>query len=91
VTALMFWRVGPRPRRYGPGRNRGVGPRRLDRAAAGAAAWFATGAVERVRHAAGHQVYDGSFSGAVHVGEGVTAALLRRHGIDVLTTLPDEG
>ena len=28
-------------------------------------------------------VYDGSFSGKRHVGEGVTAAHLRRHGIAV--------
>lgn len=28
-------------------------------------------------------VYDGTFSGATHPGAGVTAALLRRHGIDV--------
>jgi uncharacterized protein YbbK (DUF523 family) len=39
----------------------------------------------------GHQVYDGSFSGSVRIGEGATAALLRRHGMNVLTTLPDEG
>jgi uncharacterized protein YbbK (DUF523 family) len=31
------------------------------------------------------QIYDGSFSGSLSAGDGVTAALLRRHGITVLT------
>ncbi len=30
-------------------------------------------------------IYDGSFAGRRHVGSGVTAALLRRHGIDVFS------
>lgn len=30
-------------------------------------------------------VYDGSFSGVLRPGDGVTAALLRRHGIKVIT------
>ena len=32
-------------------------------------------------------LYDGSFSGRRHAGEGVTAALLRRHGIAVFSDL----
>ncbi|MDO5117565.1 MAG: DUF523 domain-containing protein [Eggerthellaceae bacterium] len=35
-----------------------------------------------------HQIYDGSFSGTLIDGEGVFAALLREHGIQVLE--PDE-
>ena len=31
------------------------------------------------------QVYDGAFSGALRPGDGVTAALLKQHGIRVLT------
>ena len=31
------------------------------------------------------QIYDGTFSGNLGVGDGVTAALLRRHGINVTT------
>jgi uncharacterized protein YbbK (DUF523 family) len=31
------------------------------------------------------QIYDGSFSRTLATGDGVTAAMLRRHGIDVLT------
>lgn len=31
------------------------------------------------------QIYDGSFSGALRPGDGVTAALLKQHGIRVLT------
>ncbi|HEX2295531.1 MAG TPA: DUF523 domain-containing protein [Actinomycetota bacterium] len=31
------------------------------------------------------RIYDGSFSRTVRAGDGVTAALLRRHGIDVVT------
>ncbi|MDQ4125747.1 MAG: DUF523 domain-containing protein, partial [Actinomycetota bacterium] len=30
-------------------------------------------------------IYDGSFSGSLRAGDGVTAALLRTHGITVLT------
>ncbi|RLI95915.1 MAG: DUF523 domain-containing protein, partial [Candidatus Aenigmatarchaeota archaeon] len=32
----------------------------------------------------GH-IYDGTFSGRLREGDGVTTALLKRHGIDVLT------
>jgi uncharacterized protein YbbK (DUF523 family) len=34
---------------------------------------------------ASHRVYDGSFRGRLVAGQGVTAALLRRHGIEVLS------
>lgn len=33
----------------------------------------------------GKEIYDGSFSSVLRPGEGVTAALLRQHGIDVAT------
>lgn len=38
------------------------------------------------------QIYDGSFSGALIPGDGVTAALLKRSGVPVWTeeTMPDE-
>ncbi|MFB7669011.1 DUF523 domain-containing protein [Kitasatospora sp. NPDC056138] len=33
------------------------------------------------------EIYDGSFDGVLRLGDGVTAALLRRHGINVRTAL----
>ena len=36
------------------------------------------------------QIYDGAFTGKLGVGDGVTAALLRRHGIKVTTEIDIE-